>query len=77
MLGSGRIRNTLTGLASNYGGNVGYHTFAFALMAGVAIDVFDHTKLDIGYRYLNDGRFQGATMYYHQVRAGLRYMIDN
>ena len=56
-----------------------YYNFAFALMAGVAVDVFDHTKLDIGYRYLNMGRLPGygGVMYQHEVRAGLRYMIDN
>ena len=32
-----------------------YYNFAFALMAGIAIDVYDHTKLDIGYRFLDLG----------------------
>ncbi len=56
-----------------------YYNVAFALMAGIAIDVFDHTKLDIGYRYLNLGKIGGSTtsLYEQQVRAGLRYMIDN
>ena len=56
-----------------------YYNFAFAGMAGIAIDVFDHTKLDVGYRYLNLGTVpQGhGTLYEHEVRAGLRYMIDN
>ena len=56
-----------------------YYNFAFAGMAGVAIDVYAHTKLDIGYRYLNLGHVAslGGTLYEHEVRAGLRYMIDN
>ncbi len=54
-----------------------YYNFAFALMAGVAIDVADHTKLDIGYRYLNLGSVLNTTISYQEVRAGLRYMIDN
>ena len=54
-----------------------YYNFAFALMAGVAIDVADHTKLDIGYRYLNLGSVLGTNISYQEVRAGLRYMIDN
>ena len=60
-----------------YYAKFGYQNFAFALMAGVAIDVFDHTKLDIGYRYLNNGRTDGAEIYFHEIRAGLRYMIDD
>ena len=54
-----------------------YYNFAFALMAGVAFDVYAHTKLDIGYRYLNQGRVLGSTLSSQEVRAGLRYMIDN
>ena len=54
-----------------------YYNFAFALMAGVSIDVYAHTKLDIGYRYLNLGQVLGTTLQYHEARLGLRYMIDN
>jgi opacity protein-like surface antigen len=56
-----------------------YYNFAYAAMAGAAIDVFSHTKLDIGYRYLNLGSISGisGTLYSHEVRAGVRYMIDN
>ncbi len=56
-----------------------YYNFAWALMAGAAIDIYDHTKLDIGYRYLNLGRISGVsgTLYSHEVRAGVRYMIDD
>lgn len=65
----------------NYDSSAGgsYQTFAFALMAGVAVDVFDHTKLDIGYRYLNLGSIPGVsgTLSEHEVRAGLRYLVDN
>ena len=54
-----------------------YHNLAFALMGGVSIDVFDHTKLDLGYRYLDNGRVASTHIYFHEIRAGLRYMIDN
>ena len=57
-----------------------YYNFAFAAMAGFAVDVYSHTKLDIGYRYLNLGSVPGLTggsLQEHEVRAGLRYMIDN
>ena len=54
-----------------------FYNFAFALMAGFSVDVLDHTKLDINYRYLNQGKVLNATLDSHEVRAGLRYMIDN
>jgi opacity protein-like surface antigen len=56
-----------------------FYNFAFALMAGFSVDVFDHTKLDIGYRYLNQGSVPGGTgvLSSQEVRAGLRYMVDN
>ena len=54
-----------------------YYNFAFAAMAGVSIDVFDHTKLDLGYRYLNLGNILGSNLSTQEVRAGLRYMVDN
>lgn len=79
----GQAKSSLTGTdesngnANNYGNYVKYHNLAWALMAGIAIDVYDHTKLDIGYRYLNNGSILGTNLYYHEIRAGLRYMIDN
>ena len=56
-----------------------YYNFAWALMAGAAYDIYDHTKLEIGYRYLNLGRISGVstTLNSQEVRAGIRYMIDN
>ena len=56
-----------------------YYNFAFALMTGVAIDVYDHTKLDIGYRFLDLGSIPSVSgkLTFNEVRAGLRYMIDN
>ena len=54
-----------------------YYNLAFALMAGFSVDVFDHTKLDIGYRYLHLGSVLGTELATQEVRAGLRYMIDN
>ena len=73
----GELKNTLSGGSSTYAANLGYHNLAFALMAGISLDVFAHTKLDFGYRYLNSGRLYGVNLYNHELRAGLRYMIDN
>lgn len=61
--------------------------FAYALMGGVAYDIDNHWKIDVGYRYVNMGKIEGyrvtPTIYTfsqnltnHQVRVGLRYMID-
>lgn len=60
---------------------------AWALMAGVAVDVGSSFALDLGYRYLNIGdassipdvlgnsvRFKDLNL--HEFRVGLRYMID-
>ena len=63
-----------------------YRNFAWALMAGLTYDVNANAKLDIGYRYLNSGTYgvrapvSGAvtkrTADSHEVRVGIRYMID-
>ena len=62
-----------------------YH-FAWAVMAGVAIAMTDHTQLDVGYRFLDLGTITGISsvtgtsvtqrLRANEVRAGLRYMID-
>ncbi len=54
-----------------------YYNFAFAATAGIAIDIYAHTKLDINYRYLHLGEVLGASIATQEVRAGVRYMIDN
>jgi opacity protein-like surface antigen len=54
-----------------------YYEFAWALMAGLSFDVYQHTKLDIGYRYMDLGSVFGTPIKMQEVRAGLRYMIDN
>ena len=54
-----------------------YYNVAYAAMAGIGVQVFDHTKLDVGYRYLNQGRVLGTAVDSQEVRAGLRYSIDN
>lgn len=76
-VGFGEVNANLYGDTNLYSANYGYHSFAWALMAGVGVDVFSHTKLDIGYRYLNNGTVLGTKVYYQEIRAGLRYMIDN
>ena len=61
--------------------------FAWALMAGAAIDIAPSTKLDFGYRYLDisDARFATdnfgiaprlKNLAAHQFRVGLRYLFD-
>ena len=73
----------------NWSRNVSHTTYnlAWALMGGVAIDVTNHAKLDVSYRYLDSGSYTslaspvtGAVvrtkMTSQQVRVGFRYMID-
>ena len=62
------------------------YRFAWALMAGVAIAMTDHTQLDVGYRFLDLGSVTGLSgttgtsvtqrVRANEVRAGVRYMID-
>jgi opacity protein-like surface antigen len=61
-------------------------TFAWALMAGVSYDLTRNAKLDLGYRYVNLGRYTAEaiptafkttnSITAHELRAGIRYMID-
>lgn len=63
-----------------------YYNFAYALMAGVTYDLNANSKVDIGYRYANAGRYltygpvsavaTRKTLDSHEVRVGVRYMID-
>ena len=46
--------------------------FAYALMAGVGIDVAPHVKLDLGYRFMN----LGSNVTTQEARAGLRITPD-
>ncbi|MDQ6868832.1 MAG: porin family protein [Pseudomonadota bacterium] len=67
------------------GSNVTYR-FAWALMAGVAFAITDHTQLDVGYRFLDLGPITGLSsvtgtsvtqrVRANELRAGVRYMID-
>ena len=60
--------------------------FAWNVMAGAGYTVSDHTTIDLGYRYLNMGHFTGLAdalgnvrktkLTSHEVRLGVRYMID-
>ena len=56
------------------------YNLSWALMAGVAVDLSSNAKLDLGYRYVNMGRFgtggSGAISRAHEFRMGLRYMVD-
>ncbi|MGL1747212.1 opacity family porin, partial [Vibrio parahaemolyticus] len=47
-----------------------FERFAFAGMAGVAFDVYPHVKIDIGYRYINNGTMAGTQLGHHELRAG-------
>ena len=63
-------------------------SFAWALMAGVDIDLRDRWKLDIGYRYLDMGdgsfgdrktpgrKFEIDDIESHELRVGLRYSFS-
>jgi opacity protein-like surface antigen len=66
----------------------GTYDLAWALMGGVAVDLGGGLQVDAGYRYVNLGetrvRFAGSDteirskdIEAHEVRLGLRYMIDN
>ena len=73
----GEVNARLDGSAAGtYFGKYDFHNLAFAVMAGIAIDVYDHVKLDLGYRYLNNGTVGGARVDFQEARAGLRYVID-
>ena len=60
--------------------------FSWSLMAGVAIDVAPHTKLDLGYRFMNFGSYKSVSpatgetstqqMVSKEVRVGIRYTPD-
>jgi len=62
------------------------YNFAWALMAGAAWQMTDNAYLDVGYRYVNFGRFTGISsitgatvskdLSAHQIRIGVRYMVD-
>jgi len=75
--GIGFARNTLSGLSTvavntpdgvsttPSGGFAADHSqwnFAWALMAGLSFDVTQNLKLDLGYRYLDLGKFKSGTM---------------
>ena len=51
---------------------------AWALMAGIAYDVSPNAKIDMGYRYVNLGKFGSGTKStaINEYRIGFRYMID-
>lgn len=64
------------------------HDLAWAVMGGVAVDVGSGFKVDVGYRYVNlgearvrltgeDASTRAKDIEAHEVRLGLRYMIDN
>jgi len=76
--GVGFARNTMSGLSdvsvitslgpttSSSGGYAVDHSrwnFAWALMAGLSFDVTQNLKLDLGYRYLDLGKFTSGQMY--------------
>ena len=63
------------------------YNLAWALMAGAAIDITSGLKLDLGYRYVNLGEARTRLDQFgvgtklkaidsHEVRVGVRYMID-
>jgi len=76
--GVGFARNTMSGLSdvsvisfagqptTSSGGYADDHSrwnFAWALMAGLSFDVTQNLKLDLGYRYLDLGKFASGSMH--------------
>lgn len=59
---------------------------AWAAMAGIAVDIAPHAKLDVGYRYASYGSLSGVDaatgrtvnrdITSQEIRAGIRYLID-
>ncbi len=51
---------------------------AWALMAGIAYDVSPNAKIDLGYRYVNLGKYTSTAKAnsISEYRIGVRYMID-
>ena len=85
------IVDPVSGLSTTYNfdrvQNTGGTTrFAWNVMAGLGYALNDHATLDLGYRYLDMGRYTGLPDYTgavhkkeltsHEVRLGVRYMID-
>jgi opacity protein-like surface antigen len=85
------VVNPVTGVATNVSfdqvlATRGKTNFAWNLLAGLGYALNEHAVLDLGYRYLNMGRFRGLndvtgatykkTLTSHEVRLGVRYMID-
>lgn len=56
--GFGYVGNVGTGPAGGYFSDKSKVNFAWALMAGVGLDITQNVKLDLGYRYLNLGKMQ-------------------
>lgn len=78
-LGFANVRYSVDTDQGNY--KTDDYRFAWALMAGVGIDLTENVKLDLGYRYgvINGGDVAGETLNLsdkdiktHQLRAGIR-----
>lgn len=55
------------------------YNFAWALMAGFGYALTDNATIDIGYRYVNMGRFVGVSsqsLNSQEIRIGVRYLVD-
>ncbi|MCM5554971.1 outer membrane protein [Pleomorphomonas sp. NRK KF1] len=85
------VQSAAKGLDGNSPKGDGKWNFAWALMAGVEYPISDRLSVDLGYRYLNLGDAQTASvtdaqgvssrMKYeditaHEVRVGLRYYLN-
>lgn len=71
-------QTTTGGVASETGASSG--NFAWAATTGAAVDITEHTAVDLGYRYVDLGEFEqngGTTSYdslaVHEFRIGLRH----
>jgi opacity protein-like surface antigen len=84
---------TDTGAGFGYASDTSPANFAWALMAGVSLNVTPNLKLDLGYRYLDMGSIHSNPIYTlappdfqevqsfhvasHDFRLGLRYMFND
>lgn len=60
------------GAGAGYGWASGDDGFTYALMAGLAFDLSDNLKVDVGYRF-REATVSGSNPMSHEILAGLRF----
>lgn len=65
----------------NYSNNLGYNkkvetdNFTWAIGGGISAKVTNRFNVDVGYRFMNMGEIEKASVRAHEVYAGLRYVF--